>query len=443
MNDPNKLIARLAGGVLLAFGGSLVGLLVFAIPRLFERGRLEKLTSVFGIGCFGLFACFCLMVGYRLAFDRPNRYQSILAPFAWYALTLLFVVFAFAAGIVSLRAAHDDGLVAVVSAALIAAACFKSGRRTGLHGTTVPGLPHDNARTPETASIIGLPNGWRIGTVGATTLYLHWSFPLGGLLVSTMTGFAFPAVIYYCLLFTLLTVLHECGHVIAAKAHGLQVDSVEISWLGGMCTIQAPRGVAEALMIFSAGLVVQIAVLLLTILYVLLVGQPTTALGKCTVTIFTFVNAIIIIVNIIPAKVQLGFANDGLVLWRLFTHVWKGQPFPFPTSDQTILFPPDTRLHLLEGFAGADFTTGIEFLNDATTPMEFVVAVLIQHLEIDREAAIELMLGIHRNGGVLVPIEGSVRSAAIAAAITSAALENGHALVCRDVNLVEATLARG
>lgn len=263
-------------------------------------------------------------------------------------------------------------------------------------------------------------------------------------MVSAISGFALPDAIYYCLAYTLLIILHEGGHFIAARAFGLQVSNVEISGLGGMCFIQAPRTVKEALVVFSAGLAVQMAILLLTILSASLFGAPTSALGQCVFRTFTFVNAAILILNIIPAKVRWGFANDGLVLWRLFLHVWKDRPYPFsPNFKETILFPPDTRLHLLEEFSRAGVTTGLEILNDATTPMEFVVAVLMTHLDMDREGATAMMLDIHRNGGVLVPVDDVARSAAIAAAITSDAHEQGHQFVCRAFNVIAAMSEQG
>lgn len=440
MDDQNKIIARLAGAVLLIFGAALAGLFMFGTQRLIALGQLAKLNSVLAIGSIGLIACFCIVVGYRLALDRPNRNQSVLPPMGWYALTLIFVIFAVAAGIALLRKADYTALIAIGAVVLMGAGCLKAGRRAALRGTAEPVLP----RQDESAPVLGKPQGWRIGAIGTTTLHVHWSLPMGGLLVSAMTGFAFPAAIYNCVFFTLLIVLHECGHIVAARAYGLQVNSVEISGLGGMCFIQVPHSVGETLAVFSAGLAVQTVILLVTILYVSVAGYPASVAGQCAVRIFTFVNAAIIVMNILPAKVRWGFANDGLVLWRLFLHVWKGQPFPFALKlDETILFPPDTRLHLLDSFARAGFTTGIEILNDATTPMEFVVAVLKQHLDVDREAAIAMMLCIHRTGGVLVPVEGHARSVAIAAAITADARGQGHPLVCRDVTVPAASTDPG
>jgi hypothetical protein len=38
-------------------------------------------------------ACFCITVGFRLSFNRPNHYGSILPPFGWMLLIAIFFFF--------------------------------------------------------------------------------------------------------------------------------------------------------------------------------------------------------------------------------------------------------------------------------------------------------------------------------------------------------------
>jgi ATP-dependent Clp protease adaptor protein ClpS len=73
----------------------------------------------------------------------------------------------------------------------------------------------------------------------------------------------------------------------------------------------------------------------------------------------------------------------------------------------------------------------IEFFNDDATPMEFVVNVLSDHLQLDRQAAINYMLGIHRTGSILIPCASYVDAARIVALISAQAREAGHPLRCQ------------
>ena len=429
MDETNNIIARLAGALLFAFSLALAGFCVFAVERLLTIDRAFDAKPYYGVLAAALICHFSVLVGYRLAWNRPNRYQSILPPSGWYALSLCFVALGSALGIATIRMGIKLPLVAgVASAFAIAAGSLKAGRIIAQRGAGKP-LP-----TVEPA----MPRGWRVGAIGQVELCVHWSFPLGGLLVSSLSGHKFPETIYYCALYTMLLVIHELGHVAAARAVGLRVYSVEIAGLGAWCMVQAPQGVRQTLFVFAAGMVAQVAVLLSTIAYLAAFDTPVTPFGKCAVMTFTWVNVILLVLNIIPGRVRGRFANDGTVLWLLVLHVWKGHPAPFPVAfGPSVLFPPETELHRMDGFSDAEFTTGIEILNDDRTPMEFVVGVLVQHLHIERESAIQMMLGIHGRGGLLIPLEGREHSQAVAAAITSAARENGHPFICRAFDLGE------
>lgn len=229
-------LVRLSGGVHLILGVGLAGLCLFAVQRLFESGRLANPTNLVIVGSGALIALFCVVVGYRLAFDRSNRYQSILPPLGWYALAVVFLVSAVAVSIVSLLDARYVGVVSAALGAALAYRCLKAGRQAAQRGTA---------------------------------------------------------------------------------------------------------------------------------------GQ---------------------------------------------------------------VFPPGTSLVQVESMVPAGFTTGLELLNDNTTPMEFVVSILARYLDMDREQAIALMLKVHWDGGVLIPVEAMEAAEAMAAAISSDARAAGHQLVCRAVN---------
>lgn len=266
-------------------------------------------------------------------------------------------------------------------------------------------------------------------------MFVHWSFPAGGLVLCIWSGFQPLASIYYIFAFTLLVLLHELAHVAAARWHGLKVFSVEISGFGGECRIQAPQAIRDTLVVYAAGLFVQFVLLLLAVAWVVALGRfPQEALGRSVAITFIFCNLFMLVVNIIPATAPGGQPNDGRVLWRLMLHAVKGHPHPFPNPlETTRLFPPDTALLSIEGMMPPGFVTGIEILNDSGTPMEFVVDTLMRRLDLDRDAAIRLMLAIHQQGGQLVPVGDWDRAKVIADAISDDAQRLGHPLVCRAV----------
>jgi hypothetical protein len=67
------------------------------------------------------------------------------------------------------------------------------------------------------------------------------------------------------------------------------------------------------------------------------------------------------------------------------------------------ILPPDMSLISNPDFVPPGFTHGIEILNDNTTPMNFVVAILSAHLGLSPLDSNDTMLAIHTRGGALIP----------------------------------------
>lgn len=99
------------------------------------------------------------------------------------------------------------------------------------------------------------------------------------------------------------------------------------------------------------------------------------------------------------------------------------------------VLPPDTSLVSNPDFVSPGFTHGIEILNDNTTPMEFVVAVLSAHLGLSLEESKGTMLAIHTRGGALIPTPSLADAQRIAAQITAEATKLGHPLICRSTSI--------
>ncbi|MCD2344090.1 ATP-dependent Clp protease adaptor ClpS [Ideonella azotifigens] len=274
----------------------------------------------------------------------------------------------------------------------------------------------------------------KVATLRGVPVFVHWSFPAGGLLISCVANPGVLGAVFYCLAYAALIAIHEFGHFLAARAFGLKVFAVDISGLGGACLVQAPRSLVPAFWIYGAGALAQAGLLALTLAAVALHGAPQSVGGRSVVITFTFVNGLLLLMNLIPGKTRGGLSTDGEVLWGLYLHATRGHAHPLAQQlAASPVFPPSARLLAMEKLVPPGFTTGIELLNDDTTPMEFVVEMLEKHAKLEREAAIALMLGIHTQGGMLLPLANFDQAERVALAIQKDALANRHQLVCRAV----------
>jgi ATP-dependent Clp protease adaptor protein ClpS len=99
-----------------------------------------------------------------------------------------------------------------------------------------------------------------------------------------------------------------------------------------------------------------------------------------------------------------------------------------------LVLPPGSSLLAIPEFVPAGFVSGIEILNDNTTPMEFVVGVLQKYASMDRKSSIRTMLIIHDKGGILLPFESPEIAYRVADSIAVDARNHNHQLICRSVS---------
>jgi len=281
-------------------------------------------------------------------------------------------------------------------------------------------------------------NGFRLATIAGVPVFVRRSFFLAGAFLALIAGAGLPGIAGYCLAYAALFALHECGHAAVAHALGLRVYSVELSAVGGFCRLQMTRRPRDTWLVYSAGLAVQILLLLLTLAGVAIFGHAHTPFAVAVVTTFTWVNMMVFLINLLPGRTLSGTQTDGSVLWGLYRHVARNEAHPLAAQHAASpLFDPSTRLLTIAGLRPEGFRSGIEMLNDDTTPMEFVVAMLQAHLGFDQAGASAVAMQIHTRGGVLLPLADRARADAVAAAIARDAHAHGHSLVCRAVSADE------
>jgi ATP-dependent Clp protease adapter protein ClpS/Zn-dependent protease len=270
-------------------------------------------------------------------------------------------------------------------------------------------------------------------------VFLHWSLPLGGLLISAWAGFNPYEAGYYSLAYLSLIFFHELGHLVVTRWCGLKVFALYLTGVNGECYIQIPNSSGQTFLIYTAGLIAQLLVFFAAVLYVVLTGPPHTTFGKCVLNTFTLINVLLFVLNLIPHKTKDGLASDGHVLWHLLLHRFNKADFPFPTSlAASHILPSETSLLSVKALVPNDFVAGIEILNDNKTPMAFVVSVLRTHLGISETDAVQLMIAIHTKGGQLIPLPTYDEALIVAQRISDEAKKNGHPLVCRAVDVQQA-----
>ncbi|MDH0867797.1 ATP-dependent Clp protease adaptor ClpS [Mitsuaria sp. GD03876] len=286
---------------------------------------------------------------------------------------------------------------------------------------------------------------YRLCTIRGVPVFIGWSLPAGGLLVSLISRADVWHWPHYCIAYTALILVHEGGHLLAAKALRLQVFALDLHGLGGHCLLAMPRSVAGCALLYLSGMLAQLVAFAIA-LWVALPVWPSLYAGphgfaRAFAVTFVLVNAVVFFLSLIPMRPQPdAVSNDGRVLWELLLHVVAGRPHPAPTEtiaavapQEAPIFPPETRLLDLPDFAPAGFRHGVEMLNDATTPMPFVLEMLGRHLDLNEHVALMTMIQIHNSGGALIPLGSARQARRIADAVSAASAAAGHGLVCRAV----------
>jgi ATP-dependent Clp protease adapter protein ClpS len=292
-----------------------------------------------------------------------------------------------------------------------------------------------------------LPGYVRVARIGGASLDLHWTCILGGIVLSAAGEFR-PRLLLPLIAGCLLVVLvHELGHALAARALGLKVFGIRLRGMGGHCVTSLPIGARATLILFSAGVLAQLALLAAALGAGMglhgLHGRHGTTLGAFAFA-FVFGNALTIVASLLPWTDRDGLRSDGRVLMQLVIDRWHGRTIvggslpAMNPSTQSPVFPPDTALLDKPDLVPAGFVHGVEILNDRHTPLAFVVDALHLHLGLSGRQAWLDAIAIHNRGGLLRPLPTREDAERAAGAMAAAAAAAGHAFVCRAVSIAQA-----
>jgi len=126
-SQQDVILARFAGLILFAFGLGLVALSTGLVVRQLEFYRTVPAKALGMVSVFTLIAVFCIPVGFRLLFNRPNRYGSVLSPGGWFTLSSVFAILAFAQLYFAFDVASPLGLIGAILCAPFAYLCYLVG----------------------------------------------------------------------------------------------------------------------------------------------------------------------------------------------------------------------------------------------------------------------------------------------------------------------------
>lgn len=149
-----------------------------------------------------------------------------------------------------------------------------------------------------------------VGNYFKVPLYVHWNFFLVCTLILIVTIQNILEGILICIIYFSLFVVHEFGHVFAAKLQKSDVHFVEISILGGVCYTSFPKNRKDAYTFITAGFVGQGLLFIIGLTYYYHYGMDIFAFFLIYINGFSFLQ------NLMPYKND-GFPTDGYVLYRL------------------------------------------------------------------------------------------------------------------------------
>lgn len=168
-----------------------------------------------------------------------------------------------------------------------------------------------------------LGRSFKIAQVSGIPVKLHWSFILIVLLLIYMSVFkdlSFPKLFSFCLLFALLfacVLLHELGHVLAARWLNIEARDIILSPVGGLARIEAMEDFPKKeILVALAGPMVNFILALTLFLYLYFIAagdwnfEPYSALAYLSfpaiLYFLLFINVLLFLFNLLPA-----FPMDG------------------------------------------------------------------------------------------------------------------------------------
>lgn len=146
-----------------------------------------------------------------------------------------------------------------------------------------------------------------IAHVRGAPVRIHWTTLLGALMFTRLSLNPGKWAAYF-----LLVVAHELGHAALVWRSGYQVTAIDVNALGGLCRWQGNPTSKEVAVIAWGGVLAQAAILLAAVMVLVFVGGPLPWFLDGFVDVLIWVNAWMIMINLMPIA-----PLDGAEAWQL------------------------------------------------------------------------------------------------------------------------------
>lgn len=153
----------------------------------------------------------------------------------------------------------------------------------------------------------------RVGRVRGVPIRLHWTLPLGALLLGG--GRVVPGLWLGVLA---LVALHEAGHALLVHRFGLVNLGIDLSALGGRCRWTGEPSALERSAIAWGGVLAQLVVLVPALVVSMVVELPSSGFLAELMEALTRANLILIAINLLPVP-----PLDGAEAWPFFRHALR------------------------------------------------------------------------------------------------------------------------
>ena len=147
-----------------------------------------------------------------------------------------------------------------------------------------------------------------MGSLRGIPIRLHWSIPLGCILLS---GIRFAPAFWVA--FFLLVFAHEIGHAVVVRGFRHRTLSIDVTGFGGVCRWSGHASGFERSAIAWGGVLMQMVLLVLTLVLAIVLGLPTNRYASQVFQVLTRSNIILIVINMLPVA-----PFDGAEAWGLF-----------------------------------------------------------------------------------------------------------------------------
>jgi len=158
----------------------------------------------------------------------------------------------------------------------------------------------------------------RLFKISGVDVYVHWSvFVIAAIMIlGAIRQPAMTIVGMICYLSLLL--LHECGHMIAARRHRCQVEYIELYPIHGRCCFQIPWSRLDHCAIAWGGVLAQAVVALPLVAYLAVFGYTRFEAVNAVLAVLGGYSLLVVVFNLIPAG-----RLDGTIAWGLIPELIK------------------------------------------------------------------------------------------------------------------------